>query len=239
MPKGDLKFIKHNQIMTFEEICEFTKEAVGFGIDKIRLTGGEPLVRKGIADLVFMLNKIKGIKDLAMTTNGSLLSRYAFSLKEAGLNRINISLDTLNPVRYHHLTGTGIIDDVLDGINAAIKAGFYPIKINTVIEESPTEPDALQIAEFAKKKGLICRFIRRMDLREGKFWQVIGGSAGNCTICDRLRLSSDGHIRPCLFNDLQFSIKDLGINNALINAVEQKPEAGYLCKTTTLYGLGG
>ncbi|MCK5077100.1 MAG: radical SAM protein [Calditrichia bacterium] len=239
MPEEGISLINHKDILTFEEIYEVTKEAVNLGVTKVRLTGGEPLVRHGIIDLVAMIGKINGIKDFAMTTNGALLEKYAGQLKEAGLQRVNISLDTIDPERYHNLTRTGNIDDVFRGIEAAKKAGLTPIKINTVIEKSPDEQDARQVAEYVKKNNLQIRYIRKMDLRKGEFWQVVGGEGGNCSTCNRLRLSSSGDLKPCLFSDLGFNIKELGIKEALLQAIGKKPESGHVSTTTTFYGLGG
>ena len=239
MPEEGISLNNHKDILTFEEIYEVTKEAVNLGVTKIRLTGGEPLVRHGIIDLVSMIGRIEGIKDFAMTTNGAFLHKYARPLKKAGLHRINISLDSINPEHYRRITRLGNIDDVFKGIEAAKKAGLLPIKINTVIEKSPDEPDAKEVKEYAGKNGLQIRYIRKMDLSKGEFWQVLGGEGGNCSTCSRLRLSSAGDIIPCLFSDLGFNIKELGIKEALMKAIGEKPESGHVSTTTTFYGLGG
>jgi len=239
MPEGGIKLVNHKDLLSFEEICEFTKEAVKMGINKVRITGGEPLVRHGIIDLVTMLGNIEGIEDFGMTTNGILLQKYAELLKEAGLHRVNISMDTIDPEKYHKITRTGNIEDVFKGIEAAKKAGLTPIKINTVIEQSPEEPDARQVTEFVKENKLQIRYIRKMDLNKGEFWQVVGGEGGKCSTCNRLRLSSTGDLKPCLFSDLGYNIKELGIKASLMKAIGNKPESGHVTKTTTFYGLGG
>jgi cyclic pyranopterin phosphate synthase len=186
-----------------------------------------------------MLARIKGIADLTMTTNGSLLEHIAKSLKEAGLSRLNISLDSLDPERYRHITRTGDVRDVIRGIAAAQHAGFKMIKINCVVEKSSAEPDAQTVREFARQKSLSVRFIRKMDLSGGKFWPVDGGTGGNCSVCNRLRLSSVGIIRPCLFNDRGYSVKKMGAKKAILAAVRFKPERGHITRSATFYGLGG
>ena len=128
MPEKGIRLLKHEDILSFDEMAEFTKVAVRKGIKKVRITGGEPLVRKGIVTLVSMISEIDGIKDLSMTTNGILLRNFASDLKKAGLHRVNISLDTIDPVKFSYITRDGKITDVLDGINAAKDAGFCLLK---------------------------------------------------------------------------------------------------------------
>jgi len=238
MPEHGIKKIPHEDILSFEEIVSFTKKAVELGIDKVRLTGGEPLVRRDIAKLVAMLSKIRGINDLAMTTNGVLLKDFAEPLVDAGLHRVNISLDTLDPKRYSEITRGGDIKLVLKGIEKAKMAGLNPIKLNCVFEKSSKESDAQMVKQYALENGLDARFIRRMDIKRGYFWKVEGGNGGDCQHCNRLRLSSDGRIFPCLFSDLSFSIKGLGIEEAIKRAVKAKPESG-LCSSNSFNAIGG
>ena len=239
MPEEGIQLIRHEDVLSYEEILEITEVAVGYGIDKVRITGGEPLARKNVVALVKMLATINEIRDLSMTTNGTLLRDYSMELKNAGLHRLNISLDTINPAEYKKLTRFGNVIDVFNGIDEAKRVGFDKIKINTVIENSPEEKNAKEVAEYAAKENLEIRFIRKMDLVNGQFWVVQGGKGGDCEICNRLRLSCDGIIRPCLFSDIGFSVKELGIETALLNALKHKPEKGHINKTTTFYGLGG
>jgi cyclic pyranopterin phosphate synthase len=239
MPAEDKKLVSRESILSFEEIFDIAQTAVNMGIDKIRLTGGEPLVRKGIVKLICLVSGIEGIKDLSLTTNGVLLKRYAKELAQAGLHRVNISLDTMNPKRYKEITRIGDISDVLAGIKAAKEAGLNPIRLNCVIEGSTEEPDAKEVAQFAKDNGLEARFIRRMNMSEGTFWRVHGGYGGYCEECNRLRVSSDGLLRPCLFSDLAFSVRQLGIKEAIRQAVRAKPKNGERSKTNTFYGIGG
>jgi cyclic pyranopterin phosphate synthase len=239
MPHIGIRLVSKENILSFEEIEDLTQKAVDMGIDKVRLTGGEPLVRKDIVKLVSILSKIEGIKDFAMTTNGTLLEKFADRLAHAGLHRVNISLDTLNPHRYKQITQFGKLSDVLAGIKAAQSASLFPIRLNCVIKESIEEPDAKEVAQFAKDRDLEVRFVRLMNMSEGTFWPVHGGDGGNCTECNRLRVSSDGLIRPCLFSDLTFSIRKLGAQHAIRQAVEAKPESGLCSQKNTFYGIGG
>ncbi|HOX24261.1 MAG TPA: radical SAM protein [Candidatus Krumholzibacteria bacterium] len=226
MPAEGVPPLSHDDLLTFEEIVAFTRAAVAGGITKVRLTGGEPLVRRGIVDLVRMLAEIEGIADLAMTTNGIRLPALAASLAAAGLQRVNISLDATDPKRYAAITRGGDVRQVLAGIAAAREAGLRPIKLNCVIADSPEEPDARDVAAFAREVGCEIRFVRRMDLATGRFHQVIGGAGGDCRRCNRLRLTCDGRLRPCLFDDLEFDVRALGAEAALRRAVSAKPAAG-------------
>jgi len=238
MPAEGIQLLSHEDILTFEEMAEVVREAVDLGIDKVRLTGGEPLVRRGIIDLVRMIGEVPGIRDFSMTTNGTLLADYAVDLKTAGIHRLNISLDTVDPQRYRTITRVGNLKVVLDGIQAAQCAGFEQIKLNCVIQVSSDEPDAKGVAAFGRARGLEVRFIRQMDTSQGQFWQVQGGKGGHCTSCNRLRVSSDGKVYPCLFSDRVFDLRALGIKEALRQAVEHKPESGQNSRNR-FYHLGG
>jgi len=181
MPEEGIKLLRHEDILTFDEITDFTRVAVANGITKVRITGGEPLVRKGIVTLVEMIAEIDGIMDLSMTTNGTLLGQFAGDLHNAGLQRINISLDTIDPEKYSFISRNGNLNDVFRGIDAAIKANLVPVKINCVIRESKSERDAMEVAGFCRSNGIAVRFIREMDLERGTFSVVEGGSGGNST----------------------------------------------------------
>lgn len=239
MPEEGISLLRHEDILTFDEIAEFTETAVKHGVNKVRITGGEPLVRKGIVTLVEMIASIKGIKDLSMTTNGVLLEDFASGLKEAGLQRVNISLDTTDPERFAYITRGGDLNDVFRGIAAAKKAGIMPVKINCVIKESKNEEDARKIADFCLQNSLEIRYIHQMDLVRGHFSEVEGGTGGNCSLCNRLRLTANGKLRPCLFNDLEFDIRKIGYENAIASAVEYKPECGSSNATGKFYNIGG
>ena len=239
MPAEGVQLLQHDDILSFEEIVEVSKAAIQLGVEKIRLTGGEPLARKGIVDLVKMLSVLPGLNDLSMTTNGIILSRYAQSLKDAGLQRINISLDTLNEEKYRQITRGGRLLDVLQGIEAAQNAGLYPVKINCVVQHSSMEVDAQNVLDYGRKNGLEVRFIHEMNLAEGHFSIVEGGEGGDCVHCNRLRLTANGKIMPCLFSDLEFDVRTLGAENALLHAVKNKPRCGSMNMSGEFYNIGG
>ncbi|MGD0754544.1 MAG: radical SAM protein [Bacteroidales bacterium] len=239
MPEEGIKLLRHKDILTFSEITEFTLIAVKNGVTKVRITGGEPLVRKGIIQLVGMISDIDGITDLSMTTNGILLGDYAKGLKDAGLQRVNISLDTIDPGKFKTITRTGNIHDVFYGIEAAKLAGLYPVKINCVVKNSKEEEEAKEVARFCLNNDLEIRYIRQMDLVRGHFSVVDGGSGGDCSLCNRLRLTSNGKLKPCLFSNMEFDIRELGFEKAIELAAELKPECGSKNETGEFYNIGG
>lgn len=239
MPEEGIDLIAHDDILSFEQITDFVKEAVSTGITKIRLTGGEPLVRNDIVELVKMISNIPGIEDLAMTTNGILLEKLAAPLAEAGLRRVNISLDTLDPDRYQEITRLGNIDDVFKGIKAAQNAGLHPVKINCVRMPNTDLDDLEALRKFCRINDLELRFIRQMDLATGEFSIVEGGKGGNCVECNRIRLTANGKVKPCLFNQSEYDIKELGINKAIQKSINHKPKSGTKNKSGSFYGIGG
>ncbi len=238
-PDRNPTLLDRKALLSYEEIVEFARAAAELGFEKIRLTGGEPLLRSDIISLVAMLRRTEGVKELCLTTNGVLLEKYAAPLYAAGLDRINVSLDTLDPERYREITRGGDIQRVLDGLRAARKAGFKRIKLNCVVDHTIDEPDAKSVAAFGMKHGMTVRFIRQMNLARGEFWAVKGGDGGRCEACNRLRLSCDGQVRPCLFSDVGYSVRELGALEAIRRAVEHKPESGKTCSTTTFRRIGG
>ncbi|NJD62128.1 MAG: radical SAM protein [Deltaproteobacteria bacterium] len=239
MSEKGVRLLKHEDILSFEEIASFTRIAVANGIDKVRITGGEPLIRKNIPYLIRLLSGIRGIKDLSLTTNGILLEEFAMPLKDSGLQRVNISLDTTDPKKYAYITRGGDYYKVMKGIDAAEKAGLLPIKINCVVKKSSHEPDAVGVKVFCESRKLIVRFIHEMNLETGEYSVVEGGTGGNCRLCNKLRLSSDGELRPCLFSDLSFNIRRLGAESAIRMAVESKPEFGTRSLLTGFSMIGG
>ncbi|MDX9904434.1 MAG: radical SAM protein [Bacteroidales bacterium] len=239
MPAEGVKLIRHEDILTYDEITEFTRVAVAAGINKVRVTGGEPLVRKGITNLISMLAAIEGITDLSMSTNGIFLADYADGLAAAGLMRVNISLDTLDAEKYRYVTRGGDINAVFRGIEAAQRAGLRPVKINCVIKTTPEEEDARAVANFCVEKGLEVRFIRQMDLAHGTFSVVHGGTGGHCARCNRLRLTPEGLLKPCLFSDIGYSIRELGAEEAIRLALINKPEKGTVNHLNGFYNIGG
>jgi len=226
MPADGVPLMQHEDMLSFEEIVETAQAAVAMGVVKLRVTGGEPLVRRGIVRLVSMLARVDGVRDYAMTTNGILLPVFAEELAAAGLHRVNVSLDAVDPARYAEITRGGDVRQVFAGIAAAREAGLSPIKLNCVVQQSPDEPDAQAVLAYGRAEGLEVRFIRRMSLAQGSFSVVIGGTGGDCAHCNRLRLTCNGFVRPCLFNDMGFSVRELGAEAALRRAVEAKPACG-------------
>jgi len=239
MPEEGIRLIDHSEIMSYEEILEVIREGIKLGITKVRITGGEPLVRKGVVSLVEMISNLEGITDFSMTTNGILLGQFAEDLSKAGLHRVNISLDTLDPEKYKLMTRGGDLEKVISGILAAQKAGIAPVKINCVVKQSSHEPDAEEVRTFCKQNGLEVRFIHEMNLETGCFTLVEGGDGGNCKNCNRLRLTANGMIKPCLFNNLEYSIRELGIREALIQAIQAKPEKGKSNSNNLFHNIGG
>jgi cyclic pyranopterin phosphate synthase len=171
MPETDVKFQPREQLLTFEEIERFVRVAVTLGVRKLRLTGGEPLVRKDLARLVRKLVAIEGIEDIALTTNGMLLARYATELKAAGLKRITVSLDTLDPEVFAKMSGgSGGVSEVLDGIEHARRAGLAPIKINTVVQRGVNDHTLPDLLAHFRGTGVIVRFIEYMDVGTRNHW---------------------------------------------------------------------
>lgn len=238
MPEEGIQLLNRADILSFEEIADFTRMAVENGITKVRLTGGEPLVRKDFVKLVAMLAAIDGLEDLSMTTNGILLSEHAVDLKKAGLNRINISLDTVNPDKFCQITRNGDLAKVLEGIEAARNAGLEPIKINCVIIGQPDD-DSRKLKQFCETRGLSLRFIHQMNLKTGEFSTIEGGEGGNCNKCNRVRLLANGDIKPCLFSDLSYNIRKLGHQEALNLALGNKPRSGTYNQSGEFYNIGG
>lgn len=239
MPEEGITMLRHAEILTYEEIQQVVAVAVPLGVDKIRLTGGEPLVRRDIVDLVAMISAVPGVKDLGMTTNGILLEGFAGDLARAGLHRVNVSLDTVNPKKFEEITRGGDINQVFRGIEAAVKAGIHPIKINCVVRSSALETDAMEVRDFCHRNGLQARFIHQMNLESGHFGIVEGGSGGHCASCNRLRLTSNGKMKPCLFSDLEYDIRSLGIRKAMELALDAKPEKGTRSVKGCFYNIGG
>ena len=239
MPEDGVPMLDHADILNFDEITELTKAAVRKGVNKVRITGGEPLVRRGIVDLVRMIGEIDGIKDYSMTTNAILLDKFAKDLAKTGLQRVNISLDTVDPEKFKKITRGGDIQKVFEGILAAKKAGLEPIKVNCVIKENNQEPDAIAVAKYCKETGLYIRFIKEMDLEKGEFSIVQGGSGGDCGSCNRIRLTASGTIKPCLFSDISYSVRELGAERAIDLAIGNKPQSGEINITGKFYNIGG
>ena len=248
MPEEGVCKKAHTQMLRNEEMLEIVKVAALEGVKKIRLTGGEPLVRKGIVDLIRGINEVVGIEDICMTTNGILLNNQAMALKEAGLRRLNISLDTLDRDKYKEITRGGSLDEALAGIHAAIEAGIRPIKVNTVLIGGFNDNEVMDFMKFASTYDLEWRMIELMPIGEVSQWSsehfvngqqllasipnltsvvdtstrrvkkyyhselditigLIDAISGSfCDSCNRLRLTSDGKIKPCLHSDIEHDV---------------------------------
>lgn len=291
MPREGISKVVSDDILSFEEIEHFVRLSVDWGIDKIRITGGEPLIRKDVIRLIRSLSKIKGIKDISMTTNGLLLSRYAEELKNAGLKRINISLDTLKEDRFIKITRFQGLDNVLEGIRKAKAAGLSPIKINMVVIKGINDDEVIDFAELALKETLVVRFIEclpilnnyefvpnhkikqviekkfgRLKVRRGLFgsnhgpaenFQMMNSSGvigfisplsqPFCNGCNRLRLTSRGLLKSCLFSDFVVDLKkalaekrDEEIKTLFELAVKNKPKQRNLnLDTCHMFKIGG
>ncbi len=274
MPEEGIKKRSHDEMMTAEETVAAAKAAVSLGIDKIRITGGEPLVKRGIINLCGSIASIEGLKELCMTTNGTMLGKYAVSLKEAGVDRLNISLDTLDSKKYRYMTRTGELADVIEGIGAAREAGFERLKINTVLIGGFNDDEIEDFVELTETEPVEIRFIELMPIGggmsfdEGEFiscrevlrrvpeLEKTGGSEGVaeiyslpgakgrvglirpiscdfCSSCNKIRLTADGMLKPCLHLSEEISIRGMTeeemaetMKQAILNKPERRAELG-------------
>ncbi len=268
MPAEGIPKRSHNEILRLEEVEEIVRAAAELGIRKVRITGGEPLVRPGVIELCRQISAIPGIEELAITTNGLLLERYAEQLAQAGVHRVNISLDTLRPDRFSEITRGGSLEQVLRGISAARQAGLTPIKINTVLIGGFNEDEIIPLVEQTRTKDVEVRFIELMPLGPGasfppeaylpcsavlrcvpelekmdrasgvaRLYRLPNGigrvglispvSCDFCAQCDRIRLTSDGKLKPCLHSDQEIPLRGLhgaSLRQALQDAICQKPQ---------------
>jgi len=170
MPLDEYKWIERQQVLSFEEIERLVRLFLDFGIEKVRLTGGEPLVRRDLHRLIARLAGVPSLSDISLTTNGALLAEQADALYTAGLRRINVSIDTLNKDRFTALTKRGNLDDVLSGLFAAKRVGMSPIKLNAVIIRGTNDDEILPLVEFARSNGFEMRFIEYMDVGNVNAW---------------------------------------------------------------------
>jgi len=278
MPEDGIDFISHENILRYEEILHIVRLAVQKGIRKVRLTGGEPLVRKGFLGFLEQLRDIDGLKEITLTTNGVLLKDLAAGLRDCGVKRINISLDSLKRERFARITGRDMFEQVWEGIQEAERLGFDPIKINVVAMKGVNDDEILDFARLTMTKPYHVRFIEHMPVGEDTGWKadnfisileihniiqamgqltpisgrnmldgpaqrfILEGAKGEigligalsnhfCGICNRLRLTADGHIRNCLFSDDEVDIKSALRNNegdekilmSLDAAIKNKP----------------
>jgi len=252
MPAEGIELAPRDELLSFEEIVRIVRVAAKLGLSKVRLTGGEPTIRHDLPKLVAMINEIDGISEIAMTTNGSRLAELAKPLKEAGLSRINISLDTLRPERNRELTRRDLLPAVLNGIDEAFDAGFTSLKFNAVVLRGINEDEVCDLAAFAHERGSQMRFIEYMPmgatrgdernrtvtmseilkcLRErydlvpevnnlsdpARGWVcrrsgtrigfITSMSEHFCDTCNRMRLTAEGGLRPCLHQDAEVDVK--------------------------------
>jgi cyclic pyranopterin phosphate synthase len=278
MPPEGVQQMPHSEILSYEEIRTVVRATAELGINRIRLTGGEPLVRAELPKLIKMLSQIEGIQELSLTTNGTILKKYALELKQAGLSRVNVSLDTLKADRFRYITRLGKLKDVLEGIEAAKEAGFDPVKINTVVMRGINDDEILDFAKMTYEGGWHIRFIELMPFRGaaefvpstelqqhisllGKLgpcapvagngpamYYRLPGAKGTigfitpltelsfCSRCNRMRLTPDGKLRPCLLGEDEIDLKVPLRNNAsmeelkrlILKAVASKPEHHHL-----------
>ncbi len=266
MPQEGICKLEHQQIVSLEDMLEIIKIASTLGIKKIRLTGGEPLIRKDMLWLCKEIKKIHGIEDLAITTNGILLTSMAQDLKSAGVDRVNISLDSLYAVRYNQITRGGSFADAMEGIGTAIQTGFKKVKINTVLMGGFNDDEIPAFIELTKDNDIDVRFIELMpmpgtsmpeeayipncvvlekkpDLEpigiEGvaQMYQVPGYkgriglisplSCSFCKDCNRIRLTADGYVKPCLHSKAEINIRGLHdeeLKKKLEEAINSKPQ---------------
>ena len=279
MPSEGIQKLAHSTILRYEELAAIIRVAAELGICKVRLTGGEPLVRLGLPDLVRVVAAIPGIDDLSMTTNATLLPRHADALAQAGLHRVNISLDTLRPERFEQITRRGHLDDVWAGIAAARAAGLTPIKFNVVVVRNLNDDEVSDFARKTLSDGWHVRFIELMPMGANADWashgavsipeirasieQELGplapvrGPKGNgparyyhlpaaegtigfigaqsehfCSTCNRLRLTADGRLLPCLMSDDEIDLQEVlrpgsnpeELKSLLAQAIHRKPQ---------------
>jgi cyclic pyranopterin phosphate synthase len=270
MPEEGIKLMSHAEILTYEELFQIIKAGAELGISRVRLTGGEPLVRLGIVNFVDMLASIKELTDISMTTNGMNLGRLAADLKKAGLDRVNVSLDTLKPDRFKQICRGGELQTVLEGIETARRVGLEPVKINMVVMGGVNDDEILDFARKTIVDGWNVRFIELMPYggQGGKTPEGISAkeikkrldplgkmeathtSRGNgpakyyrfpeatgtigfitalsehfCFSCNRLRLTADGQLRPCLMSETMIDLREplrSGISQEALKELIQK-----------------
>lgn len=300
MPEDGVEYVAREEILSFEEIERFVRVAVSLGVTKLRITGGEPLVRKDLPVLIRKLAALPGIKDLALTTNGVLLARHAQALYDAGLRRLNVHLDTLDRERFQRITRRDELHRVLEGLDEASRVGFGRTKINAVAVKNLVEPDIVPLVRFGRERGYEVRFIEFMPLDAQGLWsrkEVLSaseiietlsreisplieipdrdprapateyrfadgiGTVGFvasvtrpfCLNCNRIRLTSDGKLRYCLFAIEETDVKDLLRSGApdeeiaaTIRATVQKKWIGHEINSTKfvapprpMYAIGG
>jgi cyclic pyranopterin phosphate synthase len=238
MPPEGVPMRRHDEFLSLEQMAAAARAAVGLGIAKVRLTGGEPLVKRGIVDLVRMIASIDGLGHLAMTTNGTLLAPLAVSLREAGLDSVNVSLDTLDPGRYRDLTRGGDIGSALAGLSAALGAGF-PVKVNMVVLADTPMGDVGKMRAFCAARGASLQLINHFELAQRKQEQEAFDRPPPCDRCNRIRLTADGMLKPCLHSDAEVRLDFSRLEESLREAILTKPRRGSACTIRAMPQIGG
>ena len=241
MPESGVELKSHDEILSYEQIEAVVREGVKLGIRKVRLTGGEPLIRRNIVALVTHLAAVPGLNELCMTTNGTRLAGMAVDLHEAGLDRVNISMDSLDAGKYREITRGGNLETVLAGVDAAVAAGLTPVKINMVVLEDTTEAEIQTMQRFCEERGLGLQKIMQFSLydRHDLSARFHTERPPKCAGCNRLRLTADGFIKPCLFSEDEIRVDFNDIRGSLLAAVAGKPESGSACRSRQMSQIGG
>ncbi|MCE1196359.1 radical SAM protein [bacterium] len=238
MPEEGVPLLPHGDILSFEQIEAVVRAAARMGFKKVRLTGGEPLARRGVGDLVAMLGRVPGVETLAMTTNGTMLAPLAAALAAAGLDSVNISLDTLDAARYRRLTRRGDIADALAGVDAAIAAGLA-VKLNMVVMEDTAESEIAAMRDFAAGRGIALQTIARYSLQARKADGAEYDRPPPCSSCNRIRLLANGVLRSCLHSDIDAKVDFADIEGSIARAVGSKPVHGAVSSTKSVGQIGG
>jgi GTP 3',8-cyclase len=238
MPEEGVQLKKHKDILRYEEIEQIVREAAQIGINKIRLTGGEPLIKKDIEILIAKISAIKEIKELSLTTNGILLAGKAKTIKQAGLTGLNISLDTLDPEKYREITRGGNLVDVLKGIDHAIEENFK-IKLNMVVLKEINDNEIDDMRNFCLDKNIRLQLINHFNLTSTKNDEYFFDRPPKCETCSRIRLLSDGTLKPCLHSDAEYKVDFHNIRQSLEKTILSKPERGSSCTSREMFEIGG
>ena len=241
MPGGIAVLHNRRDILAYEQIVQIVRVAADLGIRKVRLTGGEPLVRKDMEHLVRKIAAVDSLDEVCMTTNGSFLADKAALLASSGLSRVNISMDTLDHEKYRRITGGGDLDRTLEGIQAALAAGLTPVKINMVVSEETTNPAIEQMRRFCHARGLALQLIMQFSLydRDDLALQFEAERPPKCVKCNRLRLTADGYLKSCLFSDHEIKVDFADIAGSIKKALHSKPQYGIACRNRTMMQIGG
>lgn len=239
MPDEGVPLTTHDRILSFEQIVAVVRAGVEMGIDKVRLTGGEPLVRRGVVDLVRMVAAVPGITVVAMTTNAVLLPTYAPQLFAAGLTHLNISLDTLTSERYRRITRGGDVQRAIAGVQAAVAAGFRRIKINMVILPDTDPAEVAAMKEFCRIHHASLQRIRAFDLTAHKVDGIEAERPLPCMECNRVRLLADGTLKPCLHSNIEVPLNAADPAASLRETIRRKPQFGSVCTNRHMVQIGG